>query len=99
MKTKRKSSVTVRPDAARMSEVMTTLRKRIRAFGKRPLTEQDFQSICKRRGVYVIKEYKERSFMESIGGVYMNLLGIPTIILNGHASGFRGQWTMFHELG
>lgn len=86
----------IKPDAARMAEVITLLKRRVRAFGKRPLTEQDFQSICKRRDVFVINDDSEHMILR---GLYTVIDEIPCIILRASNQGTEKQWTMFHELG
>ncbi len=85
-----------RPKKARMEEVARQLRKQVRLWGKRPLTEKDFYAICRRRGVFVTENSGPHMKWR---GIYTVLGGIPTIILKPSGPGLDGLLTKFHELG
>jgi Zn-dependent peptidase ImmA (M78 family) len=79
-----------------MEATASLLKKRVRNLGRRPLTEQDFYAICRRRGIFVTENGGPHM---KWNGIYTELDGLPTIIIKKGLTGLERAGTMFHELG
>ena len=79
-----------------MNLLAETIKRTVKAWNVRPLTEDDFWRLCKKNGVLAIEDDSDDMIRQ---GLYTVVEDVPVIFLHADLRGVERLWTMFHELG
>lgn len=68
----------------------------VKDWNCRPLSEKDFNKICKKLGILVIEDGSDDMKRK---GLYTEDEGVPIIFIRPELTGLERLWVLFHELG
>lgn len=76
--------------------ISQVFRRLVKDWNRRPLSEKDFNRLCKRLGILVIEDGSEDMKRK---GLYTEEDGVPIIFIRPELKGLERLWVLFHELG